>query len=446
MEDKLPVYIAVVNLDNDDTGMQLVSFVSEPAIEENFLSFNDQKEMVKLAVENDEKHMCYGPIMLANKKIYRRTEQGFEYYIVFTPENIEHMLQKFMAHNNGNNVDEDHSFKLIDGVTLCQVFIKDTDKGINPTDFPEAEDGSLFGIYHVDNDELWEDIKNGEVKGYSLAGTFDLEKAEAEQFSKQNNNTINNTQKMSKLNKIKEMLKTMLEVFGDIATDKGTLIYDGDEEIKVGDAVKLLDGENNEVDAEDGEYITEDKRKIVVAEGKVESIEDIEEEEPATEDAPADEPVEESASKQKFNAVKLAFELTYEEKYNKIYEAIKTLGLEYFYIVQAADDFAVVASYEEDTEKLYKFDLTWNEDEVTASNQTEVKVEYVPVAGEPEPEPEETPTEEENLQSQEEEKPAESASLSAQEMFAALENEPAKPTKMSKKMEAMQKRGYAFHN
>lgn len=343
MENTLPVYIAIVNLEDDKTGMQLVSFVDEPAIEEGFLSFEDQKEMIKLAVEDDEKRMCYGPIMLANKKIYRRTQEGFEYMIVFTPENIELMLQKFMSNNNGNNVDENHSFKLIDGVTLCQVFIKNSERGINPTDFPDAEEGSLFGIYHVDDDQLWEDIKNGEVKGFSLAGLFDLEKVENQQFSKINK--TNNTDKvMSKLEKIKSMLKTMLQEFGDVNTDRGTLIYDGDE-LEIGTAVRLLVNEE-EVDAEDGEYITDDKKKIVIADGKVESIDDIEE--PEIEDAPADEEpvVELSKMAQAFRVVKEAFDESYEERYQQISAAISEKSFDYFYIVEASDAYAVISVWD----------------------------------------------------------------------------------------------------
>lgn len=450
MENQLPVYIAVVKLEGDDTGMQLVSFVSEPAIEENFLSFNDQKEMIKLAVEDEDKHMCYGPIMLANKKIYRRTEEGFEYMLVFTPENIELMLQKFMSQNNGNNVDENHSFKLIDGITLCQVFIKNSDRGINPTDFPEAEDGSLFGIYHVDNDELWEDIKNGEVKGYSLAGTFDLEKAEAEQFSKpNNNNTINNTQKMSKLNRIKEMLKSMLEVFGDVSTDRGTLIYDGDEEIKVGDAVKLLDGENNEVDAEDGDYQTDDKRIIVVKDGKVEEIKDVEEEPENSEETPEETPEEDvnasaqepedSKMKQAFVAMAEATNETYDEKYRKIYAAIYDKGYQYAYVVEASDDYAIISSWGEDElEHYFKFDLTWDEEgNVSVSDPVEVKRTYVPIDEEPESNEEEAPAEEEKPTEEEA-----SVDLSAQAQFAALDKEPVKATKTNKKLEEMRLRGY----
>jgi hypothetical protein len=446
MENNLPVYIAIVNLEDNNTGMQLVSFVDEPAIEEGFLSFEDQKEMITLAVENEEKRMCYGPIMLANKKIYRRTEQGFEYMIVFTPENIELMLQKFMSQNNGNNVDENHSFKLIDGVTLCQVFIKNSDRGINPTDFPDAEEGSLFGIYHVDDDQLWEDIKSGEVKGFSLAGVFDLEKAEAEQFSKINKS--NNTNKiMSKLEKVKAMLKAMLQEFGDVSTDRGTLVFDGDE-LEIGLAVKLLDSEGNEIQAEDGEYITDDKKKVVIADGKVESIDDVEE--PEEDPAPAEEEL--SKKKQAFVAMAEATNETYDEKYRKIYSAIYEKGYQYAYVVEASDDYAIISSWGEDElEHYYKFDLTWDEEgNVSASDPVEVKRTYVPIDEEPEQEPEEEPsTEPETEDKPEEEQMAANNKpevLSAQEEFAKLDEQPTKKnSKVSAKMEAMAKRGYKFN-
>ena len=447
MEDKLPIYEVIIDLDdNSEMGMQVVSFVDFPAIETDFLSFEKQ-ELIKLAVQDEDKHLCYGPIALANKPIYRRTEEGFEYYIVFTPDNIEKMLQKYMKENKGNNVDENHSFELQDGVTLYQVFIKDTAKGINPTDFPDAEDGSLFGIYHVENEELWADVKDGKVKGFSLAGLFDMKKVDTVLNINKPNKEDKKT--MSKLSKVKEMLKAMLEVFGDVSTNKGTLIYDGDDEIKVGDAVKLLDGEGNEVDAEDGDYETDDQRIIVVADGKVTEIKDKEVEEPSNEEETPEEDVnasaqepEDSKIKQAFIAMAEATNETYDEKYRKIYAAIYDKGYEYAYVVEASDEYAIISSWGEDElEHYFKFDLTWDEEgNVSASDPVEVKRTYVPVDEEPE---QEEPAQDEEPAEEPTPEEAKSAALSAQEQFAALDNEP-KATKTSKKAEEMHKRGYKF--
>ena len=58
---------------------------------------------------------------------------------------------------------------------MVQWFIKDTENGINPTGFEAAEDGSLFAEFKVENEEIWNQIKEGTFKGFSLAGFFDVE-------------------------------------------------------------------------------------------------------------------------------------------------------------------------------------------------------------------------------------------------------------------------------
>lgn len=92
---------------------------------------------------------------------------------------------------------------------------------------------------------------------------------------------------MSKIDRVKAMLRKMLAEFGEISTDKGVIIWDGDEDLKEGDAVHGIDEEGNEVALEDGVYYTEDKKAITIADGKVVSIEDQEAE---VAPAPAAEP------------------------------------------------------------------------------------------------------------------------------------------------------------
>lgn len=76
---------------------------------------------------------------------------------------------------------------------------------------------------------------------------------------------------MSKINKIKAMLQSVLAQFAKLATDKGLLSFDGDE-LEVGAVVMLVDEEGNESVPEDGEYKAEDGTVYVVAEGKVSEI------------------------------------------------------------------------------------------------------------------------------------------------------------------------------
>lgn len=169
----LPIFQA--NVDEEGTGMFVVSLVEEPAVEVSWQLFDKAKQTFK--VENPDLQLITGVVMLADVPIYRYDPTYGEYYIVFSKDTIEKMVQKFFKEGYQENVDNDHTFNLIDGIELQQAFIKDTEKGISPKGFEDVPDGSLFFTYKVTSDELWEKVRTGSWTGFSLAGTFDMEQA-----------------------------------------------------------------------------------------------------------------------------------------------------------------------------------------------------------------------------------------------------------------------------
>ena len=180
----IPVYRATVD-DTDATGMVVVSLVDEPAVEVDFLAF-DKQQPLQFKVQDEEQQMVVGVVMRPNYPMYRRDESGWEYFIEYTPETIHKMAEKFFATMNVNNVDTDHSFELVEGVTLVQAFFKDTEKGINPVGFEDLPNDTLFFQYHITNDEIWQGVKDGTWKGFSLAGTFGIEPVELKKQAKTN--------------------------------------------------------------------------------------------------------------------------------------------------------------------------------------------------------------------------------------------------------------------
>ena len=298
----LPLLEAKINIEDNETGMFCISLVDAPATESNFYAFDEQKELLKYSIQDEEQRKVFGLVMAADMPIYRIGSNGFEYYIVYSKETLADMMEKYFAQGFQNQVDTMHNFEMEDGITLTQMFVKDTAKGVNPTGFEQYADGSIFAEFKINNDDVWSSIKEGEYKGFSLAGYFTIE----ETFNKQNKNSSN-----MKLNKVKAMLRSLLVAMGEIATDNGVLTWDGDEDIKVGDEVKKLDENGDEIVAEDGDYVTEDKKTIVVKDGKVEEIKEAEEapveepvekptEEPiATEEEPIEEPTEEPVEDEK---------------------------------------------------------------------------------------------------------------------------------------------------
>lgn len=183
----LPIFQA--NVDEEGTGMFVVSLVEEPAVEVSWQLFDKAKQTFK--VENPDLQLITGVVMLADTPIYRYDPTYGEYYIVFSKDTIEKMVQKFFKEGYQENVDNDHTFNLIDGIELQQAFIKDTDKGISPKGFEDVPDGSLFFTYKVTSDELWEKVRTGSWTGFSLAGTFDMEQAFAKVVDKDEEEILN---------------------------------------------------------------------------------------------------------------------------------------------------------------------------------------------------------------------------------------------------------------
>lgn len=169
----LPIYN--VFIDDYKTGIDRISLVQLPAIKSNFLAFaKDKKQM--LFNTNEEQQMITGVLMRADYPIYRNDAQLGEYYIQFSKETIKIMAEKLLLDNHQNWVNIEHTENSdIQGVDMVELYIKDISKGINPVGFDEISDGSLFVTFKVRNPLVWEYIKNGNFKGFSIEGMFNYE-------------------------------------------------------------------------------------------------------------------------------------------------------------------------------------------------------------------------------------------------------------------------------
>ena len=167
----LPIYKAVIS--DDECGMYCLSLVDEPAVESNFLYFSKEKQQFK--VENEEQRIVTGVIMRCDFPIYRRTAAGYEYYVMYDKQTIDYMAEKWLADGLHNNINLQHNpNSVVKDIYLKEVFFKNVDRGVNPKGYEDIEDGSLFGTYKVMNDEVWDEIKKGTFKGFSLEGLFDM--------------------------------------------------------------------------------------------------------------------------------------------------------------------------------------------------------------------------------------------------------------------------------
>ena len=452
----IPVYDAIIT--DDETGMMRISLVDDPAVMSNFQAFDASRKMQMYAVTDEEKRLVRGVVMRADFPIYRRDERMGEYYIIYKADTIRQMAEKYLAESRQNDVNLMHKDGSdVEGVQMVQCFIKGD--GVSVDGFGDIADGSLFAEFHITNDEVWEEVKAGTYKGFSLEGYFDLvpetDADEVEQIVRDLKGKFEKTtskfRNMSKLKKLFAALTAYLQM-GNVTTDKGVLAWDGEEDLKAGDAVYLVDQDGNRSDAPDGDYRTDDNKVIVVVDGKVSEIKDAE-----AEVAPQNEPEEtemiqtdkgklewdnededlkagdavyirdeegnrnpapdgdyttedgkvikvkdgivteivdkkaevseEEKKVSKFRRIKEAFEESFDEKMQKIREAIYAVRGESYewyewYLVEAGEDYAVIAAFDLETgeEHYYRYAITWNEDgSANVSDETEVKPMFVPM-------------------------------------------------------------------
>ena len=255
----IPVF--AVNVESEDCTITTISLVDEPAMELQMQMF-DKKETVKFSLQDEVKHNIVSCIVRTDFPILRLTPEGNPYYIVFNRETSEILCQRLMRDGFQQNISLDHNGKLIEGIQLQEVFIKDSNRGISPVGFEEAAEGSLFGVYHITDDALWKDCIEGRFGGVSLESYIDLQKF----------NKIDNKKTKNIMSKIKDALKRLLMEFNTLSTDKAELYWEEDTELMVGYKVFVEDESGNKVPAMDGEYIS-DENKIKVAGGVVTEIE-----------------------------------------------------------------------------------------------------------------------------------------------------------------------------
>ena len=158
----------------EDSGINAISFVEFPAIEENFYAFNEHK--VEMKTIDEDKRLVVGLALVPNKLIYRRNK-GFEYNITFSEETVRKASEKYLKSMKLHNTTVAHETE-VEGVFLTESWIVEDpiqDKtalyGLN------APKGAWVVSMRVEDDGLWNRIKKGDYLGFSIEGMFTEQEA-----------------------------------------------------------------------------------------------------------------------------------------------------------------------------------------------------------------------------------------------------------------------------
>jgi hypothetical protein len=162
------------------SGIDAVSVVESPAIEENFIHLS--KHEVELKEIDQEKRILMGAALVPNKQIYRRNKKNEEYYIYFSKDTVRKASELFLMNSNQNNATYEHDKKL-EGMSVVESWIIEDEKQDKSAKYGfNLPKGTWMISMKVNNDEVWKDVKEGKVKGFSIEGYF-ADKLEMSQMS-----------------------------------------------------------------------------------------------------------------------------------------------------------------------------------------------------------------------------------------------------------------------
>lgn len=191
-----------------------VSLVEEAAVESNFIALSKQTPM-DFKIQNEEKRMLYGVALRADFPIYRRYGDE-EFYLTFDKNAIERLVNKFMSNYGQRNFTIDH-MEPAEGIVITESWIvkdvkNDKAAALGLENFSE---GSWIIGTKINNDEIWQSIKEGRWSGFSIESWIDME--EIEDFKKINKENKNID--MAKKSKFEEMIDKIKEIISDAVTE-----------------------------------------------------------------------------------------------------------------------------------------------------------------------------------------------------------------------------------
>lgn len=171
--DKKVLIELFIDEEDQDNGLDIISFVSEPAMKKDFMYFNVDKKKYEFKASDVEKRIVTGPAMVPNQEILRLDAQHNPYFVYFTEETIEKAQEMFAKYGKTKSTNYQHEVGMRD-VTVVESWIvtdPSNDKA-NALGFKDIPKGTWMVSYKVDNDKLWNMVKDGQVMGFSIQGVF----------------------------------------------------------------------------------------------------------------------------------------------------------------------------------------------------------------------------------------------------------------------------------
>jgi len=195
----------VIADDSQELAIDAISLVTSPAIEQDFVYFGKEKNNLTFAKVDEEKRMLVSPALIPNKQIFRHDPNtDSDYYVYFSPETVRKASELYLKHNNHHKATYQHQDR-VSGVLTVESWIKEGDQDKSKLYGYDLPNGTWFVKMKIENDELWNKIKEGELRGLSIEGYF------TNKFEEMNKKQPTTEQILSALNELIRENKTELK-------------------------------------------------------------------------------------------------------------------------------------------------------------------------------------------------------------------------------------------
>jgi len=202
------IYKAVWN-DDEDGLLYGISLIEKPANKYSFIELSeDQKETIKLKVENKLKKQLACVVLVPEQRIPRFTEERGNFSVYFDAETIEKLAHNFLTQegfNKNNFYNHDQKERIKSSVVVESWVISDETKDkAFALGFSDLPVGTWCIIMKL-NDEDWaEYIETGKATGVSIDSYLSMEKM---LFSEESSISTNIKKQMG--NYLKQFIKFM---------------------------------------------------------------------------------------------------------------------------------------------------------------------------------------------------------------------------------------------
>ena len=172
MKKKTRIVELVISDDSQELTIDAISLVTSPAIEEDFVFFGKEKNNLTFAKVDEEKRMLVSPALIPLKQIYRYDPNtDSDYYVYFSKETVAQAAALYLKHNNHHKATYQHEDR-VSGVLTIESWIKEGEQDKSNLYGFDLPVGTWFVKMKIENEELWQEIKNGTLKGLSIEGYF----------------------------------------------------------------------------------------------------------------------------------------------------------------------------------------------------------------------------------------------------------------------------------